>query len=651
MSSFFTTPTSQRKRKRNDASAIPTSKKRNTAGNKDESSKRAKAVRDESISGSSSESEDIPGGGKSEDEEGSSESEHEDETAAERRLRLAEQYLENIRGEVDETGFDAEQIDKDLIAERLKEDVAESKGQLYRHIASDLSFDSASHALFRADTLSTTSIAACPPYVYTVSKDMTLIKWELPPPPSENLPRSGNADTSRPSHASRRRPKQLKFVRGNRHPPNPATYKGHTSQILSVAASSDGKYVVTGGLDRRLIMWDASDLTPLKVFTQHRDAITALAFHRSTNTLFSASRDRTIKTWSLNELAYVETLFGHQDEVVDVASLGGQERCISVGARDRTARLWKVVEETQLVFRGGSNLTRLPSSLAPDGKATSYAAHSIDCLACIDTTTFVTGSSAGSLSLWQISKKKPVYTLPLAHGLDPPPSLADSFAGADPPPLEDPLVPAQPRWITALAAVPYSDLVLSGSWDGWVRAWKVGSDKRRLEPMGRVGRIPLPDSDVVLPSPPNSDSSAPALSKPLGQPPVRGVINSLYAFPLSDLQRPAASTTIGGPQPRSQEPGGVVIVAAVGAEHKFGRWMPKMKGWRNGAVVFTVMEKSKKPQEESYVPGEEGEETEEVAVEGDEEDKVAEDRAQKEGGEGEKGVNNSNSSDGEGGVP
>lgn len=53
----------------------------------------------------------------------SSESDHEDETGAERRLRLAERYLENIQGEVDEAGFDAAEIDRDLIAERLKEDV------------------------------------------------------------------------------------------------------------------------------------------------------------------------------------------------------------------------------------------------------------------------------------------------------------------------------------------------------------------------------------------------------------------------------------------------------------------------------------------------------------------------------------------------
>ncbi len=78
--------------------------------------------RDESISGSASE--DGVDGGKAEDEAvPSSDFESDDETAAERRLRLAEQYIQNIKGEVDEVGYDAEEIDKDLIAERLQEDV------------------------------------------------------------------------------------------------------------------------------------------------------------------------------------------------------------------------------------------------------------------------------------------------------------------------------------------------------------------------------------------------------------------------------------------------------------------------------------------------------------------------------------------------
>src|SRR5207248_5560336 len=48
----------------------------------------------------------------------------------------------------------------------------------------------------------------------------------------------------------------------------------------------------------------------------------------------------------------------------------------------------------------------------------------------------------------------------------------------------------QPRWITALATIPYSDVVLSGSWDGCIRVWRVSEDKKRLENGGVVGKPP-----------------------------------------------------------------------------------------------------------------------------------------------------------------
>lgn len=125
MSSFFTTPASQRKRKRDDANRGSSTKRRNTTrtGAKPLEKKPAKARRDESISSSGSEDEEIRKRVNDADIVSDSESEEEDETGAERRLRLAEQYLENIKEDVDEVGFDAEEIDKDLIAERLQEDV------------------------------------------------------------------------------------------------------------------------------------------------------------------------------------------------------------------------------------------------------------------------------------------------------------------------------------------------------------------------------------------------------------------------------------------------------------------------------------------------------------------------------------------------
>ncbi|KAI9800555.1 MAG: pre-rRNA processing protein, partial [Piccolia ochrophora] len=539
-----------------------------------------KPTRDESISGSDSENDQGPQGNvESDEDQASSDSDHENETEADRRLRLAERYLESIKGEVDEVGFDAEQIDKDLIAERLKEDVAETKGRLYRHIASDFAYDDPSHTFFRADTDSTTSVAACLPYIYTVSKNMTLIKWRLPnsslttPSNTTKPPPTTNGHTSKNPHPPRRRrPIQEAFVRGHRHPPrnHPPT---HTAAILAVAASEDGKFVATGGADRRLIIWNAADLTPLKAFTSHRDAITSLAFRRGTNQLFSSSRDRTIKLWSLDELAYIETLFGHQDEVVDVAALA-LEQCVSVGARDRTARLWKVVDETQLVFRAGSGpsaaLKPFPSTATtrdtPSSSTTRslvtttngnnnnnppqpYAEHSVDAVTLVDAQTFITGSAAGTLALWTSTKKKPIHTVPLAHGLAPP-LPPHAYSAETHPPRDAPVAP-QPRWITALASVPYADLVVSGSWDGCVRVWRVTEDKRRIE---RVGELEG----------------------------VRGVVNGLWV---------------------GEREGSVVVVVGVGKEGKGGRWM-KVEG-KNGGVVFEVGRRA--VEEEKTDDGDEGE--------------------------------------------
>lgn len=260
----------------------------------------------------------------------------------------------------------------------------------------------------------------------------------------------------------------------------------------------------------------------------------------------------------------METLFGHQDEVVDVASLA-LERCISVGARDRTARLWKVVEETQLVFRGGgSSEKRRPRNRNGEiAGPKSYGEGSIDRVALIDEDSFVTGSDNGSISLWTLHKKKPIFTVPLAHGLDPPMKPEEASAEADP----NARVPErQPRWITALATVPYSDIVLSGSWDGQVRIWRISEDKKRLESMGVVGEAQDDDRGGEV-------ASGEVRSGWEGKV-VRGIVNDLSCFERGD---------------RGKD--GLCIVAAVGTEHRLGRWT-RVNG-SNRPIVFEVLKIAK----------------------------------------------------------
>ncbi|KAK0383438.1 hypothetical protein NLU13_9349 [Sarocladium strictum] len=563
MSSFFTASSAQKKRKRTTASEQP--KKRvasakpdgkKAAGKPGRPAKASRATEkddDESISGS--DSEDFASEPEIEDEDEVRDedvSEDEAETAAERRLRLAERYLENIKETVDEVGFDAADIDRDLIAERLQEDVAETKGRVYRQLASELGLDAASRTLFRSKTNSVTSIAACAPYFYTTTKDRFLHKWRTQDLPQHQYPQTTKRKPKKAPAPPRKRPELEAWIQGNTKKAEDRNYQRHVGQILCVAASPDGKFVVTGGADKRLIIYDAETLKPLKVFTHHRDAVTGLAFRRGTNQLYSCSKDRTVKVWSLDELAYVETLFGHQDEVVDVDALA-QERCVSVGARDRTARLWKVAEETQLVFRGGGAGKKIPPGIDP---RTVLSEGSMDRIAMIDDDLFVTGSDNGAIALWSVQKKKPVYIEPLAHGLDPPPTPTQASAEKDPGPE---VVPAPtPRWITALKTIPYSDIIFSGSWDGHIRVWKLSEDKRKIEPLGVL------DSHKA-----QNESSAVEVSSTSS---IQGVINDIAVFERGD---------------RGKD--GVCVVAAVSREHRFGRWqLGNKNAGRNGGVIFEI---------------------------------------------------------------
>lgn len=414
---------------------------------------------------------------------------------------------------------------------------------MYRHISDQYSLSTSISTLFRANQSPTTGIAICLPYLYTVTRDRYLNKYQLPDYPPKST--GSNVTTSK-------KPCRIKFARGStKHDTN---FSGHIDNILCVAASSDGKFVATGGRDNRLVIWSAADLTVLKVFHQHRAAVTGLVFRRGTNQLYSSSADRTVKLWSLDELAYIDTLFGHQDEILAISALSA-ERCVTVGARDRTARLWKIVDETQLVFRGSQPGDK-PRKFNKDGSLR-YEEGSMDCVAMIDEEHFVTGSDNGALALWSLHKKKPLHITPPAHGLADPPKPEQSSAELNPP--QEPPCPPQPRAITALVAIPYSDLVFSGSYDGSVRAWKISEDKKMIEPLGAVGK----------------------------EGGIRGVVNGLSVvergeeFPKKSKRR---NDGVEGAEEVDKGPRQIVIAVGTATEMRLGRWM-HVEG-RNGGYVL-----------------------------------------------------------------
>ncbi|KAJ7594357.1 WD40-repeat-containing domain protein [Mycena floridula] len=479
-------------------------------------------------------------------DDGVSSDEDPDETPAAKRLRLAKLYLEGVKQDMGlaEGEFDAAEIDKELISARLKKDVMEHAGKLHLFVADTYDFSSPAKAVLRTrgHRFSVTSAVASASgqHLFTSGKEGTIIKWDL-------------CSGKKLATFYKIRPSKTKG-KGR------AVYeeqRGHTDEVLGLALSDDGKYLASGGRDRKVGVWDAEKGEWIKGFigqVGHKDLVSALAFRKGSYQLYTGSFDRTIKVYDLSPgvMGYVETLFGHQDHILAVDALRG-ETCTSVGARDKTVRYWKIADETQLVFRGGGRSRVrevLDGGLRGDEdeegedskKTTKFVEGSLETVAMIDESTFVTGGDSGALCLWSTQKKKPVFTFPLAHGMD---TVELEVGGTV----------QKPRWVIAVASLRYSDLFASGSWDGQIRMWKIDAKVKSFEPAGTIAAL--------------------------------GFVNSLQLFsPPSQFADQAKWTHSGRNGDPKASP--VAVVAGMGQEPRMGRWHSIKEGAVNGCIVAVV---------------------------------------------------------------
>ena len=401
-----------------------------------------------------SDSDDNYGDRRDSGEEPSSDEEDKERVDA-KRVRLARDYLKKLEEAEDSSSDeedDGEDHGGDRISLRLQRERLKREGLLERDVADVVAKDLArtlqlvDHDIQKASkqwvdsgratylrghdlTVTCVSLQASGERAVSGSKDNSVILWDV--------------ETKTKLHYL-----SAQWKKGKMSEPR------SNGEALSVACSDDGRYAVVGRRDATVSVFDirlsATKTVPTlaTTFKGHKGPVTCLTFRTQSNQLFSGSDDRCIRHYTLDEMTYMETLYGHQAGVTAI-DCHRKERPISVG-RDRTARAWKLADDTHLIFRGGAKVS------------------SADCISVLRDDWFVTGHEDGNLSLWLTDKKKAVATIEGAHG------SSESIG----------------RGITSVGALKGSDLVASGSSDGYMRLWKamMGQtiDERGIEPVGMV---------------------------------------------------------------------------------------------------------------------------------------------------------------------
>lgn len=198
-----------------------------------------------------------------------------EETPEEKRLRLAQIYLEELQRKENEQNENHDEIN-----DKLRQKELEANQKIVKFVADK--YRNVAEISFHKDKIHKLPLTALVIYeskfIFTASKDSSIVKWTF--------------EDGKPKW-------NLRKKKGE---------KGHKSIINAMAVNHDGTFLATGDDSKMVFIWKCDTLDFVKCFQGHRGAVTGLAFARGKNVLYSCSKDRSVKTWDLDQMGYVETL-------------------------------------------------------------------------------------------------------------------------------------------------------------------------------------------------------------------------------------------------------------------------------------------------------------------------------------------------------
>ena len=127
--------------------------------------------------------------------------------------------------------------------------------------------------------------------------------------------------------------------------------KGHTLTITSVAISRGGEYIVSGGDDNTVRLWEVKTGKEVRTFKGHTGPISSVALSGDNQILASGSNDTTVRLWNVKTGREIRKLEGHKvcmdylgkkKKGVSSVALSWDGQILASGGWDNTVRLWDV---------------------------------------------------------------------------------------------------------------------------------------------------------------------------------------------------------------------------------------------------------------------------------------------------------------------
>ncbi|ANQ11087.1 Uncharacterized protein PCOAH_00054160 [Plasmodium coatneyi] len=225
----------------------------------------------------------------------------------------------------------------------------------------------------------------------------------------------------------------------------------HFKSVMDLYCDKFNSFFISVGADNLINTWDNRvKKTCTHSVVGHKNIISAIVgSNENTDELnmeynfFTSSYDKSIKLWDLRFLdKCINTYMGHTNNILSMTSLA-QNKLIT-SSSDYTLRFWNPKNDNHILFNLNYEIVESCCSL--------------------NNRVFIAGTFSGHIYIFSSSYKKPICICKNAHS---------SYA------------------VTAVTSIPFTDIFISGSYDGYVNFWQYKSVSKTSATMRKILAVPV----------------------------------------------------------------------------------------------------------------------------------------------------------------